>query len=439
MQMLHMQHKLKFCYKINMVANTELKIAIIGGGASGIFAALKAAETAKKNQQKVNICVFEASQSLLKKVRISGGGRCNVTHHEFDSKRFCQNYPRGQKELLSPFQQFQAKDMVEWLNQRGIKLKYESDGRMFPVTDKSQTIIECFLKEADRLKIKILNNTLIEKVSCNSEYEFQLLDRKDETYKAHRLLIATGSLPIGYKLAKSLGHQITELAPSLFSFKIQDIVLEDLSGVSFENANLTLKMEGAKDFKQEGPLLITHWGLSGPALLKLSAWAAREMKQANYHAKLIVNWLNFKNEEITKDFINKLSNENAKALVTNAYPHNLTKRFWKQLLLKSKVDIEKRWAELSKKELNSLIRNLYQCELTVNGKNRYKEEFVECGGVNLKEINFKTMESKICKGLYFTGEVLDIDGITGGFNFQNAWSTGYIAGTDIVNYPTTST
>ncbi|MBT3439106.1 MAG: aminoacetone oxidase family FAD-binding enzyme, partial [Gammaproteobacteria bacterium] len=245
---------------------------------------------------------------------------------------------------------------------------------------------------------------------------------------ADSVLIATGSMPGGYRLAQNLGHSTTEIAPSLFTFKIEDAILKDLSGTSFPQASLTLKIDGVKPFEQSGPLLITHWGLSGPALLKLSAWAAREMMHTNYQAKLIVNWLGIGHQNDAEKLLRTIKSNNTKTSVGNAYPNELTKRFWQQLLIKCGISKEKNWSEISNKELNLILNNLFNCELNVLGKSRFKEEFVECGGINLKEINFKTMESKICPGLYFSGEVMDIDGITGGFNFQSAWTSGWIAG-----------
>jgi len=403
-----------------MKTSKKRTIAIIGGGASGIFASLRCAEVAKAKNVDVDIRVFEASTGFLTKVRISGGGRCNVTHHIFEVKDFCLNYPRGRKELLSPFQTFQALNTVEWFEKRGVPLKYESDGRMFPVTDSSETVINCFLKEAEKHKVQLLPKMDDGKIS--------LFINEDESFLADAVLIATGSKPGGYRLAKNLGHTITEIAPSLFTFKIDDLILKELSGTSFPSAGLTLKVEGAKPFQQNGPLLITHWGLSGPALLKLSAWAAREMMHAKYKAKIIVNWLGASRLDDVSELLQKIREENLKATVGNAYPSDLTKRFWRQLLIKSEVPKEKKWSEVSKKEFQRILQNLFCCELEVLGKSRFKEEFVECGGINLKEIDFKTMESKICPGLYFSGEVMDIDGITGGFNFQNAWTSGWIAG-----------
>jgi predicted Rossmann fold flavoprotein len=416
-----------------MKTSKQQSIAIIGGGASGIFASIRCAEAAKERKIDVDIRVFEASTKFLKKVRISGGGRCNVTHHIFEVNDFCLSYPRGRKELLSPFQKFQAADTVEWFEERGVGLKHEVDGRMFPITDNSETIIDCFMQEANKHEIKLLNKMNVKSLKKLGDGRISLFINDDESFIADSVLIATGSMPGGYRLAKNLGHSITEIAPSLFTFKIQDEILEGLSGTSFSQASLTLQIDGAKPFEQKGPLLITHWGLSGPALLKLSAWAAREMMHTNYKAKITVNWLGIERQDDAEKLLNTIKNNNTKTSVGNAYPSELTKRFWLQLLIKCDISKEKNWSEISKKEFHLIMKNLFSCELDVLGKSRFKEEFVECGGINLKEINFKTMESKVCSGLYFSGEVMDIDGITGGFNFQSAWTSGWIAGNNMAH------
>ena len=414
-----------------MVISNKKAIAIIGGGASGIFAAIRSAQVAKEKKVDVDICVFEASTNFLRKVRISGGGRCNVTHHLMDTKDFSLNYPRGQKELLSPFQKFQAADTIKWFEDRGVNLKHESDGRMFPITDRSETIIDCFIKETNKHKVKLLNKKNVNAIKKLQDGRITLSINEDESFIADSVLIATGSKPLGYNLATALGHSITEIAPSLFTFKIDDPILENLSGTSFSNATLTLKIENSKPFIQTGALLITHWGLSGPALLKLSAWAAREMMHASYKAKIVVNWLSIDNKDDAEKWLKAIKKNNTKTSIGNAYPKDLTKRFWLQLLKKCSILKEKNWSEISKNELNKIIENLVNCELDILGKSRFKEEFVECGGVNLNEINLKTMESKICSGLFFSGEVMDIDGITGGFNFQSAWTSGWIAGSNM--------
>jgi predicted flavoprotein YhiN len=392
---------------------------------------------------------------LLKKVRISGGGRCNVTHNCFDVRAFCENYPRGSKELLSCFQRFQAKDTVEWFAKRGVNLVAEEDGRMFPDTNDSETIINCFMNAAHELGVKILTRHSVKKIEVQNttranadaskkptpdfknekytEKRFKIYINEQEALEADAALICTGSSQNGYELAKSLGHTITELAPSLFSFKIVDSLLSELSGLSFLDAEVRLEVEQKKQiFKQRGPLLITHWGLSGPAVLKISAWAAREMMQAEYKAKLYVNWLGCEKLDDVVNLLKKIKEQNLKTQIGNAYPEQLAKRFWQKLILKANLSAEKRWADLSNKEILTLSELLSATPFQILGKNRFKDEFVECGGVSLKEINFKTMESKICPGLFFAGEILDIDGITGGFNFQNAWTGGWIAGQNIL-------
>ena len=416
-----------------MKTSKQQSIAIIGGGASGIFASIRCAEAAKERKIDADIRVFEASTKFLKKVRISGGGRCNVTHHIFEVNDFCLSYPRGRKELLSPFQKFQATDTVKWFEERGVDLKHEDDGRMFPVTDNSETIIDCFMQEASKHEIKLLNKMNVKSLKKLGDGKISLFINDDESFIADSVLIATGSMLGGYHLAKNLGHSITEIAPSLFTFKIEDEILEGLSGTSFSQAALTLKIDGAKPFEQKGPLLITHWGLSGPALLKLSAWAAREMMHTNYKAIITINWLGIERQDDAEKLLKTIKNNNTKTSVGKAYPSELTKRFWLQLLIKCGISKEKNWSEISKKEFRLIVKNLFNCELNVLGKSRFKEEFVECGGINLKEINFKTMESKVCSRLYFSGEVMDIDGITGGFNFQSAWTSGWIAGNNMAH------
>ncbi|MCC6137655.1 MAG: NAD(P)/FAD-dependent oxidoreductase [Bdellovibrionaceae bacterium] len=403
------------------------KIIIVGGGAAGFFAAINAAELAQQNSKPVDIRILEFSSSILKKVRISGGGRCNVTHNLFEPKLFCERYPRGSKELLGSFQRFQAKDTVEWFAKHGVDLVAEDDGRMFPDTDTSETIIDCFVDAAKDAGVQILLNHRVESIERTSEGTYLVQCADKEAMIANSVMIATGSSPQGYRLAEALGHSLTELAPSLFSFKITDPLLTDLSGLSFETADVKLVIPEEKPFKESGPLLITHWGLSGPAVLKISAWAAREMMHADYKAKLIVNWMGVKKIEDVSALIKKLKDSNLKSQIHNIYPEQLAKRFWVKVLEKSQIPEDKRWADLSNKEIQTLSETLFATEFTVLGKNRYKDEFVECGGVSLKEINFKKMESKICPGLYFSGEVLDIDGITGGFNFQNAWTGSWIA------------
>lgn len=416
-------------------------IAIIGGGASGFFAGIQCAQRAQELGGELNIHIFESSPRFLSKVKISGGGRCNVTHHQYNPAIFSKNYPRGSRELRSPFTQFQAADTVEWFRGKGVELHAEEDGRMFPKTNSSDTIIECFVKSAIELGIHLRSRSgvkHIEKTECGS----LRLHLKPSTqansgqtgvpdeFIADKVLIATGSAKQGYAFASSLGHTITELAPSLFSFKTENALIKGLAGTSFPYAKLSLKLP-EKKFSQEGPLLITHRGLSGPAILKLSAWAAREMKRANYQAQLSINWSGHSNqEEVAQDY-QRLKSAAARSQLKNASPNFFTKRFWKSFLQELDIDENKTWDETSKKSMNRLVEATFSTKVKILGQNRFKDEFVECGGVKLSEVDLKTMESKLCPGLFFSGEVLDIDGITGGFNFQNAWTTGYIAGSNM--------
>jgi predicted Rossmann fold flavoprotein len=412
--------------------SSKKTIAIIGGGAAGFFSAICAAQLAEQKGLSVDIRIFESTGGYLKKVKISGGGRCNVTHDCFDVKTFYQNYPRGSRELLSPMQRFQAKDTVTWFKNAGVNLVAESDGRMFPDTNSSQTILDCFHSLIEKYQIKLIPDSPVNFIDSKSSDKLTLKFSDKESFVADEVLIATGSTPAGYRLAESLGHTITERAPSLFSFIIDDKLITELQGLSFINASLKLTLPGKKIFKQKGVVLITHWGLSGPAILKLSAWAAREMKMADYKGVLTVNWLGAEKSAEVENILNQLKIENAKNHLKNIYPKVLPKRFWLNILNKLSIDPDKHWASISKKELNKISHVLIASQLNITGQNRYKEEFVECGGVALPEIDFKTMQSKICRHLHFAGEILDIDGITGGFNFQNAWTTGWVAAQHMV-------
>lgn len=411
---------------------TVKNIAIIGGGAAGFFSAIRAGELAEELNQGVNIKIFEASSKYLKKVKISGGGRCNVTHNIFEVRPFCDNYPRGKKELLSPMQTFQAKDTVNWFKKNGVEIVAEEDGRMFPLTNKSDTIINCYLEKATKYRVELMPNHSLESLTKLTTGQLSLSFKNQNGCVADSVLIATGSSPGGYKLAESLGHKISERAPSLFSFKIKDSLITELPGLSFESA-VTLTLPNNKKFKQFGPVLITHWGLSGPAILKLSAWAAREMKRADYKATLTVNWMGKSSQSQLKESLYEIKEKESKSYLKNTYPKALPKRFWLSVLDKCRISHDKQWANLSKKELNLILQILTESTFQVLGQNRFKDEFVECGGVTLSEIDFKTMQSKICKGVFFAGEILDVDGITGGFNFQNAWTTGWLAASGMLD------
>ncbi len=403
-------------------------IAIIGGGAAGFFAAICAAQVAQKKG--LDIRIFESSEHYLKKVKVSGGGRCNVTHNCFDVKLFCQNYPRGSRELLSPMQRFQARDTVDWFRNAGVQLVAEPDGRMFPDTHSSETIIECFFRLVEKFRIKLVPNSPVQAIEVVSPNRFKLKMADKQFFTADAVLVATGSASGGYRLAESLGHSISERAPSLFSFIIQDPLISGLTGLSFADASLKLTLPGLpnkKVFKQRGSVLITHWGLSGPAILKLSSWAAREMKQSGYNGILTINWMGADKPSDVENRLNQMKAENLKSYLRNIYPENLPKRFWLNLLDTCSIDQDKQWAQVSKRELATICQALVASQLQITGQNRFKDEFIECGGVALPEVDFKTMESKICPGFHFAGEILDVDGITGGFNFQNAWTTGWVA------------
>ncbi|HSX13533.1 MAG TPA: NAD(P)/FAD-dependent oxidoreductase [Chlamydiales bacterium] len=386
----------------------EFDVIVIGGGAAGFFAALAA--KSKNNR----VAIVEKTAVLLSKVRISGGGRCNVTHACFDPARLVKNYPRGEKELLGPFHRFGPKDTIEWFESRGVLLKAENDGRMFPVTDSSETIIHCLINEAKKIGVEIFLRQRIERI------EKGFVIHANETFSAKKLILATGSSKDGFAWAEKFGHTIQTPVPSLFTFNVPDSPLEALSGVTFEKVKLSV---GA--FSQTGPLLITHFGFSGPAALKLSAWAARYLYEKNYCVDLHIDWLPGIE---TRNVLIQLKERMPSRTLVSENPFRFPKNFWKVFLSQWG---DKRFNDFSIKDLEAVSQKIHADFYAVNGKTTNKEEFVTCGGITLKEVNFKTMESKVCPGLFFAGEILDIDGITGGFNFQNAWTTGFIAGCDI--------
>ncbi len=398
------------------------RIIIIGGGAAGFFAAITCAEL----RRDAEIIILEKTSHFLSKVKISGGGRCNVTHSCFDARELTTRYPRGERALIAPFKQFQASDTVAWFAARGVKLKTEDDGRMFPITDSSQTIIDCLLNAARDGGIKLKTNCGLESILKKPD-EFELKLSDGETLTCDKLLLATGGCrtPALGQLAVSLGHSLETPVPSLFTFHIEKPWLRKLAGVSVGNVEASIpKIK----LREQGPLLLTHWGLSGPAILRLSAWGARELHDLNYRFTLHVNWLPHLNEEkLAAEFQSRRMSQPAKAIVN--YPvAPLPARLWEQLVMASGIASDVRWSSLSHSAQHKLIQQLLRSEFFVTGKSLNKDEFVTCGGVRLNEVNFKTMESKICPGLFFAGEILDIDGITGGFNFQAAWTTGWLAG-----------
>lgn len=402
----------------------NLTVIVIGGGAAGFFAAITCAQT----HPHARVILLEAGRDPLGKVRISGGGRCNVTHACFDPVQLIHHYPRGGKALRGAFTRFQAQDTVDWFTRRGVKLKTESDGRMFPVTDNSATIINCLMQGAKTAGVQLKTAAKvvdIQYMGTDEQPQFKVQLKSGEQLTGDRLLLATGSQPLGYQLAEKLGHEIIPPVPSLFTFKIKDQRLQELAGVSVTTAQVQLPLS---QLEQTGSVLITHWGLSGPAVLKLSAWGARFLKECHYQTLLKINWLpQINGAELRQLFLNTKSQYSKKAIATYC-PVELPRRLWQKLVEYIGISPQQKWAELSKKQLHQLTQELMQGQYHILGKSTFKDEFVTCGGVSLKQVNFKTMESRCCRGLYFAGEILDIDGITGGFNFQNAWTTGWLAG-----------
>lgn len=399
-----------------------MKVAVIGGGAAGFFAAF----SCKEYHPNSTIVIYEKSDKLLSKVKVSGGGRCNVTHACFKISELVSNYPRGEKQLKKAFYQFSTTNTIEWFEKRGVDLKTEWDNRMFPVTNNSQTIIDCFLTEARKKDIDIHLKTTISEIQ-KQQHGYKLVIKDDQEVLVDKIIIATGGHPklTGYDWLKSLGHKIISPIPSLFTFNMPDELIKNLMGISVED--VSVHIQGTK-MRSSGPLLITHWGMSGPAILRLSAFAAKELNEMNYEFKINVNWVAGKNDiQISEILTTEIGNMKKRKIV-NANPFNLPNRLWTFLINKLEINNDLTWQQLGKKNLNRLIHILLNDVYAVKGKTTFKEEFVTCGGVDLSEVSFDTMQSKICPGMYFAGEVLDIDGVTGGFNFQAAWTTGYIAG-----------
>ena len=405
-------------------------VLIIGGGAAGFFTAINCAQA----QPNLSIAILERGGEVLEKVRVSGGGRCNVTHAVFEPKPLTQFYPRGDRELLGPFHSFMSGDTMEWFDNLGVSLKIEEDGRVFPVSNNSQTIIDCFLKEAQKYRIEILKKSSVTEIKpFQSGWEVYT---KSSLYTSSNLVVATGSNPKMLKVLENLNFEVVSQVPSLFTFNITDKRIKNLSGLSTDAVVTLLDLEQKpleiinspilKDGAQ-GPVLITHWGLSGPGILKLSAWAARLLKDLDYEFYIQINWL----PNLLKDEVyNKLVSfriELARQHISTHSPFDIPKRLWQSLVEAAYIEADRRWADITGVQLRTLSEELSGCVFRVSGKSTFKEEFVTAGGIDLKEINFKTFESKKFQNLYLVGEVLNIDAITGGFNFQNAWTGGYLA------------
>ena len=410
---------------VNFVKSTLMKktwdCIIVGGGAAGVFAAV----TCKEANPELSVLVLEKAPRYLTKVGISGGGRCNVTHSCFDPRELVTRYPRGSRELRGPFSKWQPQDTIDWFESRGVKLKTEGDGRIFPTTDDSQTIIDSLLREARKLDVEMRVKESVKSIE-KTDTGFVIETRKD-SFEATQLMLATGSLkegPLAQNL-EELGHSIQELAPSLFTFNISDPRLKDLQGIAIEPTQVRIL---DSKLHNTGPVLITHWGLSGPGVLKLSAIAARELQKRNYQFKIEVNWLAGMSPAAVSEDLKVARSKRSRQQVGSHTMFGMPQRFWDRLVQAAGIQRDTTWSQLKGVNEKNLLHGLTQMQFSVDGKSMNKEEFVTCGGVTLKEVDFRRMESRKVEGLFFGGEVLDIDGITGGFNLQNAWTTGRLAG-----------
>ena len=405
-----------------------IRLAVLGGGAAGCFAAIQSKELGKEN---IQITIYEKSKEPLSKVRISGGGRCNVTHHLFEPEILSKRYPRGEKELRWAFESFGPEDTIDWFRKRGVDLKIESDGRMFPVTDDSSTIIDCFLEEIKKKNIDLNLELGVSSVFLETDLKkgrFRLLLENEKEVYYDSILIATGSNRKVWGWMEALGHRIIAPVPSLFTLALENTNIMDLTGLSVPEANIRILPKGKP---QSGPLLITHWGLSGPAALRLSAWEARTFADTDYKANLEVNWIgSLTFTELEELFLDYKSVHKAVKII-NKRLDSIPGRLWEWFLLQTKISPDKRWSDISKQEIRTLSEIITRSKFQMKAKGVFKEEFVTAGGISRKDIDFSTMQSKVVPGLYFAGEVIDVDGITGGFNFQNAWTTATIAARSI--------
>jgi len=393
-----------------------IDILIVGGGAAGFFTAINAAE----KHPNATVVILERGKEFLTKVKISGGGRCNVTHACFDPKELIHYYPRGKKELLGPFHQFACGDTMGWFEERGVPLKIEDDGRIFPEANTSQAIIDCFLSEVRRLDVEIRKSCAVKTIE-KTENTWKVATTSGELY-AKKLVMTTGSSPKMWKMMETLGHTIVPPVPSLFTFNIKDSRIRDLAGIA---TAASVKVLDSK-LDAEGPLLITHWGMSGPAVLKLSAWGARILADKKYTFQIQVNWLQDEDKASVIEQLKAYKTSLSKKTILKHSPLDVPKRLWQQLVVASQITEVTRWADLNKNQLENLAKELTEGVYNVKGKSTFKEEFVTAGGIDLKEINFKSFQSKLHQNLFFAGEILNIDAITGGFNFQNAWTGAYI-------------
>ena len=406
-----------------MGMSEQKRVVVVGGGAAGFFAAIACAE---RLGARGSVTIYEATAHPLAKVRVSGGGRCNVTHACFEPRELVKKYPRGGRELLGAFHRWQPRDTVAWFAERGVETKTEDDGRMFPVTDDSATIVDCLMHAAEKAGVRILTSLGV-RTAERAGADFWLTLTDNANVRCERLLLATGGnrSSAGFTIAEKLGQTIEPLVPSLFTFHIDDARLIGISGVAVENVAVSVR--GTK-LRESGPLLVTHWGLSGPAILKLSAWGARELAAANYEFPLVVNFVPPHTRESLGRELAAVREKNPRKQITTWSPLPMPQRMWEKLVAAAGITPTTPWNGVSNAALATLAAQLTAAEFKVVGKSTFKEEFVTCGGVRLSEVNFRTMESRVCPGLHFAGEVLDIDGVTGGFNFQSAWTTGWLAG-----------
>ncbi|MBK8492456.1 MAG: NAD(P)/FAD-dependent oxidoreductase [Saprospirales bacterium] len=399
------------------------KVLIIGGGAAGFFAAITCAE----ENPEAEVLILEKGKDVLGKVKVSGGGRCNVTNGSFDPRELVKNYPRGGKALLGPFHRFCTGDTMEWFESRGVPLKVEDDGRVFPVSNSSQSIIDCLQSAAHQAGVKIVQNQRVAQLYPPEEktQRWKVMTGSGEAFFADKIMLASGSSNLVWEMIRHLGHTIVPPVPSLFTFNVKDPRITDLPGVSVPQAQVRIQ---GTNFKAEGPLLITHWGFSGPGILRLSAWAARELNEMDYQFQILINWAFPIQLHELQEQLPVFKEANARKPIFKHNPTGMPQRLWRRLVEQLGIDPEQPWGNLGKKAVNQLTQELSAGAFSVTGKSTFKDEFVTAGGIDLNEVDFKTFESKIHKGLHFAGEVLNIDAITGGFNFQAAWTGGWIAG-----------